>query len=68
MASQYIKILKNIGVLEENRRGFRVFYTINLDILMAYKKEIDELFKKAIDKCPDNELLRQHYKSMLIKL
>ncbi|WP_093793979.1 ArsR/SmtB family transcription factor [Sporomusa acidovorans] len=28
-ASQHIKILKNVGILEENRRGFRVFYTIN---------------------------------------
>jgi len=49
--SQHIKILKNIGILEENRRGFRVFYTINLEVLTIYKKNIDELFKKAIDKC-----------------
>lgn len=50
-ASQHIKILKNIGILEENRRGFRVFYTINLDVLTEYKKDIDELFKKAFEKC-----------------
>ncbi|MBP2660753.1 MAG: transcriptional regulator [Firmicutes bacterium] len=50
-ASQHIKILKNIGILEENRRGFKVFYTINLDILTEYKKDIDELFKKAFEKC-----------------
>ncbi|MBU2699438.1 ArsR family transcriptional regulator [Sporomusaceae bacterium BoRhaA] len=50
-ASQHIKILKNIGILEENRRGFRVFYTINLDVLNEYKKDIDELFKKAFEKC-----------------
>jgi ArsR family transcriptional regulator, arsenate/arsenite/antimonite-responsive transcriptional repressor len=50
-ASQHIKILKNIGILEENRRGFRVFYTINLDVLNEYKKDIDDLFKKAFEKC-----------------
>ena len=50
-ASQHIKILKNVGILEENRRGFRVFYTINLDVLTKYKKNIDDLFKKAFEKC-----------------
>lgn len=50
-ASQHIKILKNIGLLEENKRGFRVFYTINSDILTKYMKDINELFKKAFEKC-----------------
>lgn len=52
--SQHIKILKNIGILEENRRGFRVFYTINSDVLAKYRKDIDELFKKAFERCPYN--------------
>ncbi|WP_291565524.1 MULTISPECIES: ArsR/SmtB family transcription factor [unclassified Clostridium] len=50
-ASQHIKILKNIGILEENRRGFRVFYTINSDTLIEYRKDINELFKKAFERC-----------------
>jgi ArsR family transcriptional regulator len=50
-ASQHIKVLKNIGILEENRRGFRVFYTINSDVLTEYRKNIDELFRKAFEKC-----------------
>lgn len=49
--SQHMRILRNIGILEENRRGFRVFYTINLDVLNEYKKSLDELFKKAFEKC-----------------
>jgi len=51
-ASQHIKILKNLKILEANRKGFRVFYTIDSDILKEYKKEVDELFKKAFEKCP----------------
>jgi ArsR family transcriptional regulator len=50
-ASQQIKILKNTGILEENRIGFRVYYTINTDILFKHKKEIDKLFTKAFEKC-----------------
>lgn len=50
-ASQHIKILKNIGILEENRRGFRVFYTINSDTLIKYRKDINDLFKKAFERC-----------------
>jgi DNA-binding transcriptional ArsR family regulator len=49
--SQHIKILKNIGILEENRRGFRVFYKINSDVLAGYRNDIDELFKTTFEKC-----------------
>lgn len=51
-ASQHIKVLKNIGLLEENRKGFRTYYTINTSVLSMYKTEIDELFKKAYEQCP----------------
>ena len=50
-ASQHIKVLKNIGILEPNRKGFRVYYTINTDMMMAYKENIDELFKLAFQGC-----------------
>lgn len=50
--SQHIRILKSIGLLEENRKGFRVFYTIDLDVFREYKDRIDEMFKKAFRKCP----------------
>lgn len=52
--SQHIKILKNIGILEENRRGFRVFYKINSDVLSKYRMEIDELFKTTVERCQYN--------------
>lgn len=50
--SQHIRILKSIGLLDENRKGNRVFYTINLDVFQEYKNRIDEMFKKAFKKCP----------------
>ncbi len=51
-ASQHIRVLKQAGFLEEKRKGFRVFYTVNLDVLRLYKGEVDELFLKAFEKCP----------------
>ncbi len=50
--SQHIRILKSIGLLEENRKGFRVFYTINLDVFREFKDKFDEMYKKAFKKCP----------------
>ena len=52
-ASQHIKVLKNIGILEPNREGYHVYYYINKKILKKYKVEIDELFKIAFEKCSD---------------
>lgn len=51
-ASQHIKVLKNIGILEENRKGFRVYYSINKTLLFEIKNEIDTFFIKAFEKCP----------------
>ncbi len=53
-ASQHIKVLKGIGIIEENRKGFKVFYTINSEVLDNHIKDIEELFKRAFEKCPYN--------------
>jgi len=50
--SQHIRILKSVGLLKENRKGYRVFYTINLDVFRDFKNRIDEMYKKAFKKCP----------------
>ncbi len=52
--SQHIKTLKNVGILEPNRVGFHVYYTVNNDIISEYREKVDELFKKAYIKCPKN--------------
>ena len=51
-ASQHIKVLKNIGILVENRKGFRVFYSIDNAKLIEYTRGMNELFKKVFEKCP----------------
>jgi ArsR family transcriptional regulator len=50
-ASQHIRVLKNVGILEPNREGYRVFYTINGKVLRAYKEQMDALFELAFKKC-----------------
>lgn len=59
-ASQHIKVLKNIGILEPNRKGFRVYYNINTDVLVDYKESIDELFKLAFEKCANYGSCKGH--------
>jgi DNA-binding transcriptional ArsR family regulator len=49
--SQHIKVLKNVGILDANKVGFRVYYRINTDVTLAYKTEMDELFELAFTRC-----------------
>lgn len=51
-ASQHIKVLKTVGILEANKKGFRVYYRINTSVMLAYKADLDELFEIAFTRCP----------------
>ncbi|MCD4672035.1 MAG: metalloregulator ArsR/SmtB family transcription factor [Anaerolineaceae bacterium] len=51
-ASQHIKVLKNVGILKANKIGFRVYYRINTNVMLAYKADLDELFEIAFVRCP----------------
>ena len=51
-ASQHIKVLKNVGILEANKVGFRVYYRINTNVMLAYKADLDELFEIAFTPRP----------------
>lgn len=53
-ASQHIKILKNVGILEATKDGYRVYYSINTDVLKKHKAEMDTLFELAFKKCSNN--------------
>ncbi|MCD4753094.1 MAG: metalloregulator ArsR/SmtB family transcription factor [Anaerolineaceae bacterium] len=59
-ASQHIKVLKNVGVLEANKVGFRVYYRINTSVMMAYKDGLDELFEMAFTHCPHMGACDEH--------
>ena len=49
--SQHLRVLKSIGILDSNRQGFRVYYSIDADALAAHKADLDTLFKMAFEKC-----------------
>ena len=51
--SQHIKILKNVGLLKPDKRGFRVYYNINTNAMYGYKADMDKLFEMAFTKCPN---------------
>ncbi len=49
--SQHIKVLKSIGILVPEKKGFRVFYKIDREKLIEYKKLVDEMFELASMRC-----------------
>ena len=59
-ASQHIKALKNVGILEANKVGFRIYYRINTSVLHAYKANMDELFEMAFARCPRMGACEEH--------
>ncbi len=50
--SQHLKVLRNAGIMEGQRKGFHVHYYVNPDTLKTYKKEFDNLFKILAKCCP----------------
>ncbi|MGD9156594.1 MAG: metalloregulator ArsR/SmtB family transcription factor [Bacillota bacterium] len=52
-ASQHIKLMKMTGFLEPKKKGLHVYYKINIDNLINFKKDIDTLFDMAFMKCED---------------
>lgn len=59
-ASQHIKVLKNVGILESNRNGYYVYYYVNVDVLKEYKQNIDSLFEMAFTNCENYGKCKGH--------
>lgn len=49
--SQHLKILKNAGLVKSTRKGYYVHYTINPKTLKKYTKNMDRMYKKAVECC-----------------
>lgn len=49
--SQHIRILKHLNLLDSERKGYRVYYSVNADVIKEFKVNMDELFRKAFIKC-----------------
>jgi len=54
LASQHLKVLKTAGLIEENKKGSRVYYTVNMERMHEAKDLIDDTFIKAFKKCSHN--------------
>ena len=55
VVSQHLKILKNAGIVDTDRIGNRIHYSIQPDILDNLQSEIKSLLKFTSDKCIKKE-------------
>jgi ArsR family transcriptional regulator len=51
--SQHLKVLKSLGLLEPQKRGFHVYYKIDAERLAWMKAQIEEMFALAGKKCEE---------------
>lgn len=51
-ASQHIKTLKSIGMLNATRDGNRMHYTVNIPAVYRFKEVWDDLYAKMSTVCP----------------
>ncbi len=58
--SQHLRVLKHVGLVEPNREGFRVHYTINIETLTELRKDVDELYRLASEQFACNEECQNH--------
>jgi ArsR family transcriptional regulator len=49
--SQHLKVLKNIGILNSQREGYRIYYNVVIDVFKQYKELIDKMFELVFEKC-----------------
>ena len=49
--SQHLRVLKNVGLVDPNRDGFRVHYTINPATLEVFKTAVEDLHQLATGSC-----------------
>jgi ArsR family transcriptional regulator, arsenate/arsenite/antimonite-responsive transcriptional repressor len=46
--SQHLQELKNLGILKSNIDGVKVCYEIDLEVLLDYKRALDDFFAEGI--------------------
>lgn len=50
-ASQHLKVLKTVKILNAEKEGNYIYYTFNKSALLKHKKNIDFLFSCVLAKC-----------------
>ena len=59
-ASQHIRILKHVEILEPKKVGFRTYYYLNPQSLSKYRVNVDELFELAFARCSREETCKEN--------
>jgi len=51
--SQHLRVLRKVGVVEGEKRGYYVHYRLNEETLAAWREEIDRLLDPTVGACTD---------------
>jgi len=51
--SQHLRIMRDLELVIDERRGYHVHYRLNEDTLAAWRKEIDRLLDPTVGACTD---------------
>ena len=51
--SQHLRIMRDAGLVIDEKRGYYVHYRLNEDTLAAWREEIDKLLDPAVGACTD---------------
>lgn len=54
-ASQHLKVLKTVKILNSNKQGNYIYYTFNETALIKHKEKIDFLFRCVLKKCSESD-------------
>lgn len=54
-ASQHLKVLKTVKILNSSKQGNYIYYTFNESALLKHKEKIDFLFTCVFKKCNESD-------------
>jgi DNA-binding transcriptional ArsR family regulator len=57
--SQHLRVLRKVGVVEGEKRGYYVHYRLNEETLAAWREEIDKLLDPKHGACTDTKGARK---------
>jgi len=64
--SQHLKTLKSGGLVESRREGFYIYYTINRERMVEFRKDFDLMYATVMANC-NREMLRRTTRDRAIK-
>ena len=53
--SQHLRIMRDAGLVIDEKRGYYVHYRLNEDTLAVWREEIDKLLDPAVGACTDTK-------------